>query len=787
MMSKKRGFAVIKPQPEVAIDGSKVLDLEGLRLDNQDFFKVADAMGGSKKPYDVSIIVGFDSEYCPDEADSRKNRLLSVQLAYSTPWESGRLLLLFSEGKRPTFRQLAKEVIRALTFPEGVKASRIHLILIAHNAVAEWAHMADRADKDVMKRLALIRKTVLTAHPLQYRVSAQSKVFITLYDTMLLAPESRKKLEKLARLLGDRAPRKISIPRRYIKRMDLLLKHYRDLFVRYAMRDADLCLALFFVLQRQTNMLVFGKMQKFFRTLASPTVEMFLLQNPWFASYRKVLQSAGFASAMELAKNAYHGGLNDCYFVGRTERELLSENYLFFDFDFRNAYPTALALCAKLDINRIPEVLHLLYLLDEKSEAALLDQNVPIAVIDKVRKALEESQDAFETLLAKDTRCRRVAKRIRYYCAVHHEKHLGEWRKIWEAARQLPETDSGHVHIAGFAHVRYCFPEGTLFPTLFHTHPDYGLVYTREGTGTFTASEILFAEDAGADITVLSSANFPNEHDAAGKPIFTFRDFVADLIRLRAENTALKTDAGKATAEILKTFANSAYGKIAQGINYRPVYRPSAGCTVPIDYSDITEPVTAALVTGGIRVALCSALFAVEQCNQARSQQDLPPLVLISATTDGYLLGIPVPADVSAEGFYVPEEGGLELPKSVSLRPESHLKRFGCMDFVALLNQQVPSIQLRSSRYYVALAGDPEPLEIKKIVDTVISIKTRGQVGQFKSGDTPLLAKCGHRVPEDCLVDHPDDDLPTGVERNNREAQWLIKHMDRREASYGED
>lgn len=770
-------FQIITIKPE-----NESLDLAALVRNNLVFFDIGDAMGSKSYPYTCTVIAGIDMEYKRIQG-TKKNKLISVQVTAISRNGSCRFIILATEGKRPTLRRLAKEILRQLGFLPETDTSNINLILVAHNAIAEWSHFSDRDAPEVQKRLAYLRKSVVTDHPIPCRISPTSVAHVRIFDTMLLAPESRRSLENLADILGDDASRKIKIPKRYLKDMSQLLLDDPQLFIRYGIRDAELCLQLLLLMQRHTNMLVHGEVKEFFRTLAAPTVKMFLLQYPWVKDYLKQLEHHRFSAGLEMAKSAYHGGLNDSFYIGRTEREFLPGQYHFPDLDFQNCYPTALSLCCKLDASKKPDLITPRYQLDDMSREALKAENVSDEVLDKVGDALSKSQYAFERLLRTDNRCRRAARKLRYHCAVHQHRHLNSWRHSWEISRGLSLASKENFLIPGFAEVRFRFPDDVRYPTLFHPHPDYGLVYLREGEGVFTASEIMTAMDAGAAITVLSSVEFFIERDVDGAPIFMYQDFVRGLIEKRQEFEGLETVTGTVMAEIIKTFTNSVYGKIAQGINERLVYRPSAKCMVPIDRSAITEPVTAALITGAVRAALSSIFQSVAECNLNRAVDQ--QLVLISATTDGFILGIPNPTGLSAESYYSRDKDDLKLIKDKRIKPAiSFLERYGCDDLVSRMNSQIPVKQLRAARWQ--LTDDPELLVIKNVVDEVISIKTRGQVGLLQSGDAPLLAMCGHKVPEGDLVDE-NGELPKGISSNNKKAAWVINHLDLREKSYGCD
>ena len=162
-------LSIITPDQEEYIP----LDLERLRAKAKDegFFSIGNTMHSTEHPpaYDVTVFAGIDMEYVNKLLNRNKNDLLSIQLVFVSPWGGGKLCILCKGGKRLSLRQIAKKVVKALSFPPNVDTTRINLILIAHYVVAEWSHLEDRDAKEVMRHLAYLRKTLVTARPIKNR------------------------------------------------------------------------------------------------------------------------------------------------------------------------------------------------------------------------------------------------------------------------------------------------------------------------------------------------------------------------------------------------------------------------------------------------------------------------------------------------------------------------------------------------------------------------------------------------------------------------------------------
>lgn len=196
---------------------------------------------------------------------------------------------------------------------------------------------------------------------------------VLLRDTMLLTPAASKGLKALGELVGqskivlDPDPVKDQF---YKENMDLLLAENPDLFDRYALNDAVICVRYADRLIKQSHSLL-GK-PKLPATLTSIGVD--LLWKAWehsgksypleilgkeqvwerqfnkrlgyFETRKRVVDLQEVAWHVQLATECYHGGRNEQFWFGPAFEDDWT------DYDLSSAYPTAMGLIRKPDWKR---------------------------------------------------------------------------------------------------------------------------------------------------------------------------------------------------------------------------------------------------------------------------------------------------------------------------------------------------------------------------------------------------------------------------------------------------
>lgn len=798
------------------------------------------------KAYRVYYI-GIDAEW---HEELGRNIVLSYQIATLSDSSHNNIIKYMPKGKRLTLAEIVELGIRSVhdgKLPSVPPEQKVNVILVAHNLAAEWSVLADRDEGYITKRLTLIRRSPVTGiHAIQHLLDRRISLRIMLFDTMLLAPMTHQSLQKLSRLLG-KDDHKVSIKQAEIENMHLLLRDDPERYRRYALKDSEACLKLFLLLQDNLNRLVFGMEEsvddagnrvlqdrddyrplKIFRTLASAGVmslEEHLRVSPfaerfrsyvdrlevnqgteskpearkYFEEYRTSFRKPGFREHMPLVKRSYLGGRNESYFVGDTEKYDLSKDRIWIDIDFNSCYPTAMALYPMINTKGRARQTTPGYRITGKQVKAMEQENVPSSYIQGAKAKLDISEDEFLTYLGK-VRAKHHRKRILELARRVDNRLINRWRTIAAGKIRIGSLSPEEFLIPGFAKVRFTFPESTQFPCLPVKHPTFGLIFPLEGETTVSASEILLALEFGATIDAFYSVEFPMVKDDDGNPVMLFAPHLSTLVQERNHRKAMIKDeslpeeerlAASVMEKLLKEFANGLYGKTAQAINDRNVYKPDRRTMVPLGPSSITEPVVASLTTSLARAALSASLAAVERHNQTLPKEK--QLATISATTDGFLVGVPKPDNIDTRNDYyqLDKKGNLELKKDVDTGLETLLTDLG---YAPLLDGMLSFLSVRQMRQgrKVLLGTESNDagnfLEVKHLADRIISVKTRGQIGLLDDGSIPLLAKFGHKPPISERRDKEEYKRimeAGGSTRNKVDAKWIMEKLEEIEKGDG--
>lgn len=788
------------------------------------FFDLFETVPKLEFRYDRVYYMAIDAEWYESQG---RNTVLSYQLATVSRTSSANIIKYVPAGERLTLPKLVGMGITSVnggSIPEDHQRGKTLVVLVSHNVAAEWSVLADRDESYITKKLTLIRRSPVTgADSIDITISRKYPISVKVFDTMLLAPASHQSLKKLSSLIGDQEEEKRPVSQFHIEHMNIFLRDQPEEFERYALKDTEVTIKLFFLLQQSLNALVYrddkgkwnGQIVKLFRTLASAGVEGFLKKNQSFTTYREHLglkkapknrelppELVGkFTEVYKLIKRAYHGGRNEGYFVGRTTRHAETSERIWVDVDYSGCYPTAMARCPKIDVFGKFDYIPLAYKIDDKTAKKLVEEHIPPETVMEAKEALEHSSEAFNRVL-REMKNKSHAATIRYEATVIDNRLIEGWVTTWKKSKQhlaKQETEdqqpdpSLHLDrfvIPGFARIRFKFPDGTRFPCMPVKHYRYGLIYPLEGETVATAAEIMLAVEAGAEIKAVTCLMLPVVTDETGLPE---RFFLPHLKKMTEERDNYKKDKGNPSSEImeklLKEFVNSFYGKFAQGINPRSIYQPTMGEMRPLGLSSITEPCIAALTTGLARAALSATLMAVENYNQERKDNPDSHIHVISATTDGLLIGLPNPKGYATASDYYKwkkkdgKDDRLELIDGKETELENVLDVFGCAELMKKVMACLPNRQMDNARF--ELTKKHEFLEIKSMADEVISVKTRGQIGLLDTPDqhATILARFGHKPPLSEEIDDPEEYRRImeagGIVRNTEDSKWIIKQMKR--------
>ena len=310
---------------------------------------------------DHTLFIGFDTEYVSGGCDDGlKNHVLSYQAyAVHPPTKSE---WFFAADTEDSHRLSLEEVVK-FTLIEGKLQNKFHdwptkIILITHWSVAEMTSVSNF--NELKNKFDGVRRTFVSLmEPLKIKFHDHNRnehfVSITLRDTLLLAPENAKSLEKLGETIG-------------IPKLHVSSEHKSDLrtlknsepkeFWAYGMTDAVIS-ALYYIRTLGAAQIMLGDLDVQPLTLGS--LAPGLVFKIWeesdicrlkvlglHAVERKVQTRWGTRTKCEFedlpkkaqmkktAAKGYMGGRNEAFWYG------MSPEGTWCDLDLCGAYPTAM-------------------------------------------------------------------------------------------------------------------------------------------------------------------------------------------------------------------------------------------------------------------------------------------------------------------------------------------------------------------------------------------------------------------------------------------------------------
>lgn len=319
-----------------------------------------------------------------------------------------------------------------------------------------------------------------------------------------------------------------------------------------------------------------------------------------------------------------------------------------------------------------------------------------------------------------------------------------------------------HLRIA-LAEISFKFSSDCKYPNLSVRIDGFGLINPLEGRTVATLPEVWLAIYLGAELTyheavIIEDYELPEDIIEDREEIsYVFRPLLRNQYNLRNE---AKQNNEELLQQLYKTYSNSIYGKLAQGIAEKSTFNTREGGTKKLPKSSITNSYYASMTTGLIRAALSELLVAIDELIQEGHNYKI-----ISATTDGLLYGIDEKI-VTVDDTLDMEHKSYTF-NTVGEALKNEYKRFKPFEIVdptlAKKIEKFPSLQLLKLSHEAW--SDPEYIEIKHVANKVLNIKTRGQVGLYIEDKTiicTLLAKAGHKV----------------LDSKDAQAQWIMKHYE---------
>lgn len=367
-------------------------------------------------------------------------------------------------------------------------------------------------------------------------------VVVNVRDALLLAPEGSS-VEKLGDAL--RCP-KLTLPINFSKdRMHLLLASAPDIFIAYAIRDAEITRrwieqminafnarvpitlgGLAARAMRTAIMKARGwKKEEFEFQWRGVTRQFSLKYGENAKPQRTYVDESRPTAAMvhTAASHSFYGGRNECFLHGI---QYPASNGAWFDYDLTGAYPTAMCLVADPDYSKPAE---------------------------QISGRIERGQ-------------------IRHDC--------------W-----------------GFGYIRFKFPISVHYPCLpVKDQMGRGLVFPRAGETWACAPEVWLALELGAEVEVLHSGIIQPTTS-----FFSLADGVLHLVQARVR--AREIFGAKSPQELAaKTMANAGYGKTAQGVAGKRSYSTRANDVLDTAGSVVTSAPHAALTTSYVRAIVSAAM-----------------------------------------------------------------------------------------------------------------------------------------------------------------------------------
>lgn len=321
-----------------------------------------------------------------------------------------------------------------------------------------------------------------------------------------------------------------------------------------------------------------------------------------------------------------------------------------------------------------------------------------------------------------------------------------------------------HLPIA-LADIEFTFPSDCKYPSLSVKLDNFGLINPLIGRTVATLPEVHLALYQGAtiiyhDAVVIEDYKLPDGadiNDVNDDDIYAFRAHLFQLYKLR---TNAKKNDQELLQQLYKTYSNSLYGKISQGIRERKMYNTRDGMTKKLPKSPITNSYYASMTTGLVRAALSSIIVALHELILEGHNY-----IIISATTDGLLYGIDE-TKVTIEDTIDMDNKKYTYDSLFEAFKDGYNKFNSFEKVDPILYERLlkfPSLNLLKLSHEAW--DDPEYIDIKHVANKVTNVKTRGQIGLYDDGTESIctiLAKAGHKVDGE----------------KDEQAIWMLEHYE---------
>jgi hypothetical protein len=339
---------------------------------------------------DSYLLIGFDTEFqTPSDpvdntkvqAGRAKYEVLSYQFfAENDTGETWSGITIPDQGQRMSLGEFIVFVIGKGIRDHGIVVVPSNIMLVGHYNRADLP--AFREKEHFLWKLKNIRKSFISLGlPLSIRVffsnSEEDFVELKTYvrDTILLAPEGKKSLAEVGKLVGFKKIKLADDPAvelNFKKNMKIVRENKWELFRDYALLDAEICVRYFKLLTKLYRGLTGDKVLP--STLSSIGINLLIdgwkSQSPplnvdeivgkesstetiWndqtsqFNTKKKTVYIEELSWFIDFATECYHGGRGEQLWFGPSFEDDWS------DYDLTGAYPTAMATIGKPDWKKI--------------------------------------------------------------------------------------------------------------------------------------------------------------------------------------------------------------------------------------------------------------------------------------------------------------------------------------------------------------------------------------------------------------------------------------------------
>jgi len=428
--------------------------------------------------------------------------------------------------------------------------------LLSHFSRADITSLTDYRIEDGKLRDSLqnIRGSFIGRKDIEVKLHDETKLKVKIRDTILLAPQMKKKLEDLGKMLGEE---KIHLDSNEDKEyywkthMEEYMEHHYEDFKRYGIRDARITSMYAnrileihmeqtgnYILPKTltsiavTKLINMWKEEDWVKDKKHPEREILGVIEKRYEVYNEKTQRSikkkyyPYVDNVEFQKDfvtsTYHGGRNEQFIFGITWKDEWS------DWDLTSAYPTAMSMIGEAN--------------------------------------WKESK----------------------------------WDYSQETFKKLSMTD------LGFYQVEFEFPSEVRYPCLPVRTPS-GIIFPIKGRSICGLQEVKLAYNLKAKITVIQSVVVPTNKNRR-----IFENFAKECIKQRQE---AETNKGKDSLEknFWKEMSNSTYGKTAQGLRRRMIYDLKLNNVKALENSRITHPFLASFITSFVRATLAEVMNNIPQ------------------------------------------------------------------------------------------------------------------------------------------------------------------------------